>query len=239
MKIPILMYHQTDTPPPRGTPLRGLVVSPSSFHRQMLLLKWMGYTGLSMRNLEPYLCGERQGKVVGITLDDGYQNNFQHALPILKKFGFSATCYAVSSMFGGENSWDLGIGIAQKPLMTKDNWQEWLAAGMDVGSHTKTHADLTTLSPEAAMEQINGSRLELESTLGYEVRHFCYPYGRFDESHVEQVRSAGYKSATTTHRGRVDTNDNNLKLRRVLVAQATTMLQFGLKIGTAYEDKRG
>jgi peptidoglycan/xylan/chitin deacetylase (PgdA/CDA1 family) len=89
------MYHQIDAPPPRGTPLRGLVVSPQSFRRQMQLLKWMGYTGLSMRNLEPYLCGDLQGKVVGITFDDGYQNNLHHALPTLKKLGFSATCYAV------------------------------------------------------------------------------------------------------------------------------------------------
>jgi peptidoglycan/xylan/chitin deacetylase (PgdA/CDA1 family) len=239
MSIPILMYHQTDVPPPRGTTLRGLVVSPQAFYRQMLLLKWMGYTGLSMRALEPYLRGEKQGKVVGITLDDGYQNNFYNALPLLKKVGFSATCYAVSSMIGGQNSWDLGIGVAQKPLMTKDNWLEWLAAGMDVGSHTKTHADLTKLTPEAAMEEIRGSKLELESTLGYEVRHFCYPYGRFNESHVEQVCDAGYSSATTTQRGRVHLGVDNLKLRRVLVAQATTLPQFWAKIGTTYEDKRG
>lgn len=239
MKIPILMYHQTDVPPPRGTPLRGLVVSPGSFYRQMLLLKWMGYTGLSMRQLEPYLCGKRQGKVVGITFDDGYQNNLQHALPALKEFGFSATCYAVSSMIGGQNSWDLGIGVAQKPLMTKDNWLEWIAAGMDVGSHTKTHVDLTTLSPEAAEEQIKGSKLELESNLGYEVRHFCYPYGRFNELHMELVHTAGYISATTTQRGRVQANDNNLKLRRVLVAQATSPIHFALKISSRYEDSRG
>ena len=239
MSIPILMYHQTDVPPPRGTPLRGLVVSPQAFYRQMLLLKWMGYTGLSMRALEPYLRGEQQGKVVGITLDDGYQNNLHHALPALKKVGFSATCYAVSSMIGGQNSWDLGIGVAQKPLMTKDNWLEWLAAGMDVGSHTKTHADLTKLTPDVAREEIRGSKLELESSLGYEVRHFCYPYGRFNESHVEQVRDAGYSSATTTQRGRVHLGADKLKLRRVLVAQATTLPQFWLKIRTTYEDKRG
>lgn len=237
--IPILMYHQTDSPPSRGTPLRGLVVSPGSFFRQMLALKCLGYTGLSMRNLEPYLLGDRKGKVVGITLDDGYHNNWEHALPILKKFDFSATCYAVSSMMGAQNSWDLGIGVAQKPLMTKDNWLEWIAAGMDVGSHTKVHADLTTLSADLAMEQIKGSKAELESILGYEVRHFCYPYGRFDESHANQVSSAGYKTATTTRRGRTHCGDNPYQLRRIMVAQATTLPQFWLKIGTAYEDKRG
>jgi peptidoglycan/xylan/chitin deacetylase (PgdA/CDA1 family) len=239
MKIPILMYHQIDVPPPRGTPLRGLVVSPQSFKRQMLLLKWMGYTGLSMRNLEPYLCGERQGKVVGITFDDGYQNNLQYALPTLKKMGFSATCYAVSSMLGGQNSWDLGIGVAQKPLMSKENFLEWLAAGMDVGSHTKTHADLTAISFPSLVEEIQGSKIELESALGYEVRHFCYPYGRFNDSHLIQVQKSGYVTATTTQRGRVKLGEEQLKLKRVLISQATSPIHFSLKILSSYEDSRG
>lgn len=62
MNIPILMYHQIDVPPPSGTPLRGLVVSPGSFDRQMLLLKLLGYRGLSMRDLEPYLKGKKKAK---------------------------------------------------------------------------------------------------------------------------------------------------------------------------------
>lgn len=233
------MYHQIDAPPPRGTPLRGLVVSPQAFRRQMQLLKWMGYTGLSMRNLEPYLCGERQGKVVGITFDDGYQNNLQYALPTLKKMGFSATCYAVSSMLGGQNSWDLGIGVAQKPLMSKENFLEWLAAGMDVGSHTRTHADLTAISLQSAVEQIQGSKIELESALGCEVRHFCYPYGRFNDLHLIEVQRAGYITATTTQRGRVKLGEEQLKLKRVLIAQATSSIHFSLKILSSYEDYRG
>jgi peptidoglycan/xylan/chitin deacetylase (PgdA/CDA1 family) len=239
MSIPILMYHQTDIAPPSGTPLRGLVVSPGAFFRQMLLLKCMGYQGLSMHHLMPYLQGKRHGKVVGITLDDGYHNNLTHALPVLKRFGFSATCYAVSNMIGGQNTWDLDIGVPQKKLMTKENWQEWIAAGMDVGSHTRTHADLTKSSASEAMQEIEGSRAELETTLGYEARHFCYPYGRFDASHVAMAREAGYHTATTTRRGRVALGDSSFELRRVLVAHATTPVHLALKVITAYEDQRG
>jgi len=83
MNIPVLMYHQIDAPPPRGTPLRGLIVAPSSFAWQMRMLRLMGYRGLSMRELEPYIQGHKQGKVVGLTFDDGFQNNVQNALPIL------------------------------------------------------------------------------------------------------------------------------------------------------------
>ena len=70
--IPILTYHQIDTPPASGAPYRSLVVSPAAFARQMALLKTLGYRGMSMNRLEPYLRGEKSGKVVGITLDDGY-----------------------------------------------------------------------------------------------------------------------------------------------------------------------
>jgi len=62
MSIPILMYHQIDVPPPRGTPLRGLTVAPQSFARQMACLKLLGYQGLSMRDLMPYLQGEKKAR---------------------------------------------------------------------------------------------------------------------------------------------------------------------------------
>ena len=238
MSIPIFMYHQIDAPPPSGTPLRGLVVSPGAFARQMWLLRLLGYRGLSMRDLEPYLSGERQGRVAGITFDDGYQNNVQHALPVLKQHGFTATCYAVSSMIGGTNSWDRGL-VAEKPLMTAADWRAWRDGGMDIGSHTRTHADLTQLSADEAVDQIAHSKKELEQALGCEVRHFCYPYGRFDAAHRDMVRQAGYATATTTRRGRVQPGDDLLTLRRVLVAQATHPAHFILKTCTAYEDRRG
>jgi peptidoglycan/xylan/chitin deacetylase (PgdA/CDA1 family) len=237
MSIPILMYHQIDTPPKRGTPLRGLVVSPGSFARQMALLRLFGYRGLSMRELEPYLQGDKQGKVVGITFDDGFQNNLHHALPALKKNGFTATCYGVSSMLGGSNRWDQGL-VAEKPLMTLDDWRAWRDAGMDIGSHTRTHADLTQLSAAEAREQIAASKTELEQAIGCEVRHFCYPYGRFAAEHQAMAKAAGYATATTTQRGRVHTGDDLYTLRRLMVARATHLAQFAIKIATRYEDRR-
>ena len=238
MTIPILMYHQIDEPPPRGTPLRGLVVSPSAFAKQMWLLRLFGYRGLSMRELEPYLSGEKQGKVVGITFDDGYQNTLGNALPILKRNGFTATCYGVSGMLGGTNSWDHHTGIAEKPLMTIENWRVWLDAGMEVGSHTRTHADLTKLKPNEAADEIIESKRQLEEALMCEVRHFCYPYGRFAEEHRHTVQQTGYVTAVTTQRGRATQTDDPVTLPRVLVARATNLLQFFMKIATRYEDKR-
>lgn len=237
MGIPILMYHQIDAPPPRGTPLRGLVVSPGSFARQMGLLRLLGYRGLSMRELEPYLAGQKQGKVVGITFDDGYRNNLDHALPVLSRHGFTATCYAVSGQFGGRNSWDEGL-VAQTPLMTHEEWGQWRDAGMDIGSHTRHHASLPDLDTAAAREEIAGSRHDLEQALGCEVRHFCYPYGRYTLEHAALAREAGYATATTTNRGRVQAGEDAYTLRRIMVACSTNLALFAAKVLTRYEDRR-
>ena len=237
MSIPILMYHQIDKPPPSGTPLRGLIVSPGSFSRQMGVLKLLGYRGLSMYDLEPYLKGEKRGKVAGITFDDGYQNNLHNALPVLCQHEFTATCYGVSSMMGGANSWDHGV-VAKKSLMTAQEWRTWRDAGMDVGSHTCTHARLSDLSASQACEQIADSKQELEQILGCEVRHFCYPYGSFSPEHCAMVRDAGYISATTTHRGRNLAGADLYTLRRIMVACSTFWGLFAAKVATGYEDRR-
>ncbi len=236
--IPILMYHQIDEPPPRGTPLRGLVVSPRSFAWQMAMLRWLGLKGLSMRDLEPYLDGRKTGRVVGITFDDGYLNNFEHALPILKKYGHTATCYAVSGLVGKTNQWDEGV-VATKPLMDRSHWLQWLESGMDVGSHTCHHVDLTVSDDALSLSEMVESKKDLETLLGVEVRHFCYPYGRFEPKHAVMVRTAGYTTATTMRRGRVSPQRDRWTLPRVMVACATNPLQLGFKLITRYEDRRG
>ena len=93
--VPILMYHNI-APAPRDIRVyRSLYVSPRVFARQMWLLRQLGYVGLSMTAAEPYLRGEREGRVAVITLDDGYVDNLQAAMPVLQRYGFSATCYEI------------------------------------------------------------------------------------------------------------------------------------------------
>jgi peptidoglycan/xylan/chitin deacetylase (PgdA/CDA1 family) len=238
-RIPILMYHQIDAPPPRGTPMRGLVVAPRDFAWQMQMLRLLGFRGLAIGDLLPYLRRERAGKVAGITLDDGYRNNLQHALPALQRFNFTATCYAVSGLVGKTNFWDASTGVPETPLMTIEELREWSRAGMEVGAHTRTHADLTSLSRRGAREEIEGSRKELESALGVPVLHFCYPYGRFDTAISDLVREAGFDSAVTTNRGRAIAGHDLFDLPRVPVARSTHAGQFWQKLFTAYEDRRG
>jgi peptidoglycan/xylan/chitin deacetylase (PgdA/CDA1 family) len=235
--IPILVYHQISEAPPKGAPFRGLYVSPGAFARQMALLKLLGYQGLAMGALLPYLKGERSGKVVGITFDDGYLNNLSHALPVLQRHGFSATCYAVSNLLGQTNVWDRDIGIAQVPLMDAGQLRLWVAGGQEVGSHTQNHARLLQSDAATALGEMTQDKAALEGLLATPVQHFCYPYGEYAPEHVAMARQAGFETVTTTRRGRSAVKGNLLELPRVPVVRSTSLPVFWLKIATAYEDR--
>jgi peptidoglycan/xylan/chitin deacetylase (PgdA/CDA1 family) len=236
--IPILVYHQIAEAPPKGSPFRSLYVSPKAFARQMAWLKLLGYTGLSMSGLQPYLSGERDGRVVGITFDDGYRNNLTHALPALRKQGFSSTCYAVSGLLGKTNVWDAGLGIAQTPLMNEAEVRQWVAAGQEVGSHTHQHVNLLATDEAGCRMEMAQGKAGLESVIGQPVRHFCYPYGSYEPRHVAMAREQGFVTATTTGRSRCHAQMDLLQLPRVPVLRSTSLPVFWLKIATGYEDRR-
>jgi peptidoglycan/xylan/chitin deacetylase (PgdA/CDA1 family) len=236
--IPILTYHQIAEAPPEGTPYRSLVVDPEDFARQMAFLRLMGYQGLSMSALLPYLRGEKVGKVVGITFDDGYLNNLTNALPALRRNGFSATCYVVSQLIGHSNEWDLDVGVPSSTLMDALQLRAWVAGGQEVGAHTRNHVHLNQLDDKACLAEIAGCKLELEKLTGGAVTHFCYPYGEFETRHVQMVRNHGYLSATTTQRSRSHAGEDMMRLPRVPVARRTTLLALWMKLRTRYEDKK-
>ncbi|HSV48135.1 MAG TPA: polysaccharide deacetylase family protein [Ramlibacter sp.] len=221
--IPILAYHQIGRRPARGLPYRGLVVAPATFSRQMRLLRALGWQGLSMGQLEPYLRGEKHGKVVGITFDDGYANAYHHALPVLHGLGFSATIYVVSGQLGGTNVWDRPLGYPAEPLMDAQQLRAWVASGQEVGAHTRNHVDLRRVDAARAREEILRCRHDLEQVLRLPVRHFCYPYGRYRPEHVAMAREAGYATATTNHGGRSRAGDALLELPRVVARSVLTL----------------
>lgn len=210
-RIPILMYHQIDQAAPRYQPsgartrYRSLIVSPQSFARQMWLIRALGYRGVNMSEVMQYWQGQKtassHGKVVGITFDDGYENNLVYALPVLARYAFSSTSYVVSQKIGQFNDWDSDNGIAAKRLMDQSQLMQWLAGGQEIGSHTQHHVNLLACDDAAAQAEIQESKKTLEALTHKACEHFCYPYGSFNAHHVEMVRAAGYASATTVRHG--------------------------------------
>lgn len=192
-----------------------------------------------MSEAMPYIRGEKTGRVVAITFDDGYLDTLEHALPILNTFGFSATCYIVSSRIGQYNDWDAATLNVEKTLMTNKQILAWHAAGMEVGAHSRTHPRLTKCTDEALQTELSGSKIDLEAMTHTPVTQFCYPYGDYDERVANAVRSAGYSAATTTRRGRAKPGDDPIQLCRILVSGSSMFYLFLIKLLTKYEDKRG
>lgn len=227
------MYHQIAEPADPGSPFRSLTVHPKDFHRQMKWLKRMGFKGLSMRDLKPYLHGEKTGKVVGITFDDGFRNVHANALPVLQGLDFTATNYFVSRQIGGFNEWDAAIGVPYSACMDKTQMLEWAALGHEVGAHTLDHVHLTAVPTATARHQIADVRRELEDMLGNVVDAFCYPYGDVSGDVRNMVAEAGYTSATTTCRGRVRPQDDVLLLPRRIVRRTDNWLSVLYKCASA------
>jgi len=235
--FPILMYHSI-TSMPKGTKMRSLHVPLKRFTFQMKLLKLLGYRGISMTELSPYLTGKKIGKVVGLSFDDGYKNNIDNALPILKKLGFTATIFIVSKNIGGSNHWDTKKGMSKHQMMNEEEINHWIKSGMEIGSHSQNHIDLVQCSDETAYNEINQSKIELEKKFKVSIDNFCYPYGNFNLNISNIAKKAGYKTAVSTIRGISKTNSNPFTLPRVTVTHHTLPHLFLLKILSRYEDNR-
>lgn len=235
---PIFMYHNIAQAPRGLRRWRSLYVSPGTFARQMWLLRRMGYTGLSMSDAMPYLRGERSGRIAVVTLDDGYVDNLEAALPVLQRYGFTATCYVVSGSIGRYNDWDADKLGVQKPLMTTAQIRAWHAGGMEVGAHTRSHPHLTQCNEARLHDEIAGSKADLEDQLGAPVTQFCYPYGDMNDRVADITRAAGYAAATTTQRGRAVVGTDLWRLPRVQVARHHVLPQFAMRAFTNYENKR-
>ncbi|MCP5526066.1 MAG: polysaccharide deacetylase family protein [Verrucomicrobiales bacterium] len=196
--LPILTYHKLG-PRPRGARLKGLFVSARLLDRQLAELRQAGFRSASLDDF-PAACRPGSRRIV-VTFDDGFRNVLDHGLDLLDRHGFTAVQFLVADRIGAVNDWDAAEGEVQEPLMDDAGVRRWLAAGHAIGSHTLTHPRLTILPPAGAREEITASRRRLEDRFGVAVRHFCYPYGDFNETVRDLVQEAGYATACTVENG--------------------------------------
>lgn len=232
------MYHSIGSIK-KNEGLRSLHVPAWLFHTHMLILRLLGYKGLSINELLPYLSGEKEGKVVGITFDDGFENVYKNALPILSKFKFSSCCFLVSGNIGGSNFWDIEKGYLPQKMMSKTQVSTWINSGMEVGSHTVNHKKLTEIkSDNELIDEIIKSKTDLEKQFNCEVNNFCYPYGAFNSEISKVVENASYKSAVTVRRGIANSKSDLFSLPRIFITHRTYPLIFLFKLLTSYEEKR-
>jgi peptidoglycan/xylan/chitin deacetylase (PgdA/CDA1 family) len=157
------------------------------------------------------------GSRIFLTFDDGFKDVFQNALPVLAKHRFQAVLFLVSDLLGKTNEWQQRAGDVTEPLMDAGQVKDWVAAGHQIGAHTKTHPLLTQIPVAEAREEIIGSKKKLEDLFGLAVNHFCYPYGDWNETIRDLVSGACYQTACTTIPGINQPGVSPFELKRFTV----------------------
>jgi len=225
--VPVLVYHAfADTDEPSR-----FVVSRRALARQMLLLALLRFKVLAYDEfVRVFARGELpSSRTVVLTLDDGYADNADVAVPILERNGFCATIFVVSRRLGRVNDWSEVQPLRGRPLLSEQQLARLRESGFDFGAHTRTHCPLPWATDETLADELLGSRTDLEHALGTEIRSFAYPYGRFDDAAVNAVERAGYISACTTEPRLARLDDHPLLIPRLEIKGSDSLLRFLLK----------
>jgi poly-beta-1,6-N-acetyl-D-glucosamine N-deacetylase len=210
IEMPILVYHKIDPAPlpATATPMdRLMTVTPDELEQQLKYLKDGGYHAVSFDALADFL---EHGKPLPerpaiLSFDDGWGSQFTYALPLLQKYGFPATFFIVTNFVDMQNF----LSTAQLKAL--------LAAGMTVGSHTRSHAALPSIADQAKLaDEIVGSKAWLEAQLGVKIDTFAYPFGAYTPAIAAMVKAAGYRTARTANGGAHYTPDDLETLSAVL-----------------------
>lgn len=163
-------------------------VTPGGLDRHLRLLVGRGFRLVSLDRLVERLAdrGREDLREAVVTFDDGWTDQFEHALPVLQRHGAPATFFVPSGDVAG---------VPGHTRMGPEQLRRLLSCGMAVGGHSRTHVRLSGLAPDRLADEIAGNRRDLEDLLGVPVRHFAYPGGAFDRAAVRAVEAAGYASA--------------------------------------------
>ncbi len=203
--VPILTYHHIGEPSEKHLILN--TVSAESFEKQMRFLEKNGYVVISTKDL---VHGIKKGRLfrrntVVIQFDDGYEDNYTYAFPILKKYDFPAMVFLISDYVG-------------KPgFLTWEQVKEMEDNDVKAGAHTRNHAYLPDLPEDQIREEIAGSKRVIEEHLGHPVDYLAYPTGGFNVPAKRIAKEAGFKAAMTTNRGKDKFNEDLYELKRIRV----------------------
>ena len=194
--FPILLYHRIVPTPVSPDPYHNCI-STTAFSSHLRWFHAHGYTSLSLAAhtvFDPLQ--RRRGKHFAITFDDGYEDNYVHAWPLLREFGFTASVFVVTDTIGGMNEFDADLGVVATRMLRREQIRELHANGFEIGSHSCSHPPSLTELGEAAMrDELVRSRSVLEDLIQAPAKTFSYPRSRVDQRTEVEVKRAGYDLA--------------------------------------------
>jgi peptidoglycan/xylan/chitin deacetylase (PgdA/CDA1 family) len=208
VRVPILVYHSVKNYS-YGASKKDYAfnVTPTMFEKHLKYLKGLKYDAVSIEAIANHF--EKNiplpEKPVAITFDDGWETQYENALPILKKYKYNATFFITTD------------DIGKKDFLNWRQVAELAATGMEIGSHTKSHPFLTDIGDEELRKELAESKSIVEEKIKKSVSVFAYPFGRYDANAVSATERTGYRAARTTDAGSVHKQTELLNLRGNLV----------------------
>jgi peptidoglycan/xylan/chitin deacetylase (PgdA/CDA1 family) len=223
--VPILAYHKV-AEIPRGARYHCNYVRPAQFVAQLRLLRAAGFQSISLRDYEAHRAtGARlPARPIIITFDDGYRCTLVNAAPLLREYGFSATVFVVSDLIGKTNCWD--ADEIQEPLLDVADLRELKGFGIDVQSHSRTHARLSALPPDELRAELRESKEQLEDITAAPVTTIAYPWGEYNATVTRVARDVGYSTGVILRRRTNFAHTPLLELRRIGVNHTTSLTRF-------------
>ncbi len=223
-RVPILMYHSiSDYASPK---FKQFTVSPKLFGEQMAYLHQHKYTPITVTQFAAAL--SQNGvmlpeRPIVLTFDDGFADFYTEALPVLKRYGFTATLYAATAFINGTSRWLQREGEAARPMLTWEQLNEINASGIECGGHSHSHPQLDTLSQAEAYTEIIQSKRLLEDHLEQSISSFAYPFGYYSASVRRQVQEVGFSSACAVKHAMSSQTSDPFALARLIVRADTNV----------------
>jgi peptidoglycan/xylan/chitin deacetylase (PgdA/CDA1 family) len=207
-----------------------LQLPPVRFRRQLEMMCVAGFRFVTVAELARQVAGGVPAPgLAAVSFDDGMRNNLTTALPILRELGIPATVYIPTGWIGGRSPWI--DDAADNAILDADEIRELAGTGWEIGAHTVTHVDLSTLEYADARREVQRSCEALFALTGARVETFAYPFGRYGPEAIAAVRDCGLRAAVTTGGRRWDP----FKLPRAMVGAADPYPVVLLKILGLYE----
>jgi len=225
----ILGYHGITRAPVRDD-LSLLLVRPGRFKAHVELLGEAGFRFVTVAGLAKLAAGgDPPPGYAAISFDDGMRDNYTTALPILRSYEIPATVYVTIGFVGGDSPWVRARG--NNRMLSEDEIRELARAGWELGAHTMTHPDLSTLDYDACRREIEDSVAALQRIAGTPVETFAYPFGRYGPAAVAAVRDSGLLAAVGTGRG----GYGPFVLQRAMIGARDPTAVVVLKLADRYE----
>ncbi|AXE87889.1 Polysaccharide deacetylase [Streptomyces sp. Go-475] len=217
--IPVFLYHSVMDDPPDW--IAEFTVTPRQFAAHLDAVVRSGRTPVTISTIADHLAGRAPlpTRPVLLTFDDGFADLPGPTAEALAERALPATAYLTTGAIapGGRSL------LPPAPMMTLARAAELERYGMEIGSHTVTHAQLDTLSAKDLAYELRTSKAVLEDALGHEVRHLAYPHG-YNSPRVRAMSArAGYETATAVRHALSSDRDERYRIARLIVRRTHTV----------------